>query len=87
MSSASNGLIHIADCLLTHICHDFPIPPAVTQDLIDRITSEVEFMWYSTYSYPSIQANSKVGIGFLIAEMWQVRCAQESDVLCGPQAC
>ena len=32
------------------------------------------------YSYPSIQEFSKVGIGFLIAEMWQVRHALESQI-------
>ena len=73
LPSAIDGLIHIADCLLTHICHGFPIPSAVTQDLVDRIAAELEFTWYSLYSYPSIQEYSKAGIGFLIAEMWQVR--------------
>ena len=77
MLLASEGLIHIADCLLTHICHNFSIPSAVTQDVLNRIVNEVEFMWYSMYSYPSIQEFSKVGIGFLIAEMWEVRQALE----------
>lgn len=73
MVSASLGLLHIADCLLTHICHDFPIPPNMTQDLVDRVISEVEFWWYTMMSYPSPQKYAKVGIGFLIAEMWKVR--------------
>ena len=83
LPSAIDGLIHIADCLLTHICHGFSIPSAVTQDLVDRIAAELEFTWYSLYSYPSIQEYSKAGIGFLIAEMWQVRIAKGSHFLYG----
>ena len=71
--SASEGLLHIADCLLTHICHGFDIPSTVSQDLMDRIVEEVVFMWYAVMKYPSPQENAKVGIGFLIAEMWKVR--------------
>ena len=82
MLSASDGLVHIADCLLTHLCHDFSIPSAVTPDMLNRIASELEFMWYSMYSYPSIQEFSKVGIGFLIAEMWQVKHALECLNIC-----
>ena len=73
-SSASEGLIHIADCLLTHTCHNVPIPSAITEDLMARIGAELEFMWYASYSYPTIQEYSKVGIGFLIGEIWEVRC-------------
>ncbi|XP_078357656.1 counting factor 60-like isoform X2 [Oculina patagonica] len=67
----SEGLIHIADCLLTHTCHSFPIPPGITEDLFTRIGAEIEFMWYASYSYPTIQEYSKVGIGFLIGEIWE----------------
>ncbi|XP_074614562.1 counting factor 60-like [Acropora palmata] len=67
----SEALLHIADCLLTHICHGFPIPPNMTQDLVNRVTAEVEFWWYTMMNYPSPQKYAKVGIGFLIAEMWK----------------
>ena len=40
---------------------------------MERISSELVYTWYAQYSYPSIESFSKVGIGFLIAEMWQVR--------------
>ena len=73
MVSASEALLHIADCLLTHICHGFPIPPNMTQDLVNRVTAEVEFWWYTMMNYPSPQEYAKVGIGFLMAEMWKVR--------------
>lgn len=71
--AAPEGLIHIADCLLVHICHGFPIPPSVSSDLVERVASEVEYMWYATFEYPTIQDHAKVGIGFLISEIWMVR--------------
>lgn len=71
--SAIDGLLHVNDCLMTHLCHGFAIPSAVTQDLLDRIATELAYTSYSTFSYPSIQDYSRVGIGFLIAEMWQVQ--------------
>lgn len=64
------GLNHIADCLFVHICHGFPIPPTVSSDLVERVASEVEYMWYATFEYPTIQDHAKVGIGFLISEIW-----------------
>lgn len=71
--AAPEGLIHIADCLLVHICHGFPIPLSVSSDLVERVASEVEYMWYATFEYPTIQDHAKVGIGFLISEIWMVR--------------
>ena len=70
--SASEGLVHIADCLFTHICHSFPIPPTISEDLLERIVQEVLVRWYGTFSYPTIQESAKVGIGFLIDEIWKV---------------
>lgn len=64
------GLNPIADCLFVHICHGFPIPPTVSSDLVERVASEVEYMWYATFEYPTIQDHAKVGIGFLISEIW-----------------
>lgn len=78
----SEGLLHIADCLLTHICHGFDIPSTVSQDLMDRIVEEVVFMWYAVMKYPSPQENAKVGIGFLIAEMWKAM----QDAVAGEKA-
>lgn len=71
--AAPVGLLHIADCLFVHICHGFPIPPSVSSDLVERVASEVEYMWYATFEYPTIQDHAKVGIGFLISEIWMVR--------------
>jgi len=34
---------------------------------------EVLVRWYGTFSYPTIQESAKVGIGFLIGEIWKVR--------------
>jgi len=67
----SEGLVHIADCLFTHMCHSFPIPSTISQDLVTRIVQEVLVRWYGTFSYPTIQESAKVGIGFLIGEIWQ----------------
>ena len=72
--SASEGLLHIADCLFTHMCHSFPIPSTISQDLLSRIVQEVLVRWYGKFSYPTIQESAKVGIGFLISEIWEVRC-------------
>ncbi|CAH3125508.1 unnamed protein product [Porites lobata] len=74
-----DGLLHVNDCLMTHLCHGFAIPSSVTQDLLDRIATELTYTSYSTFSYPSIQDYSRVGIGFLIAEMWQAM----QDVIAG----
>ncbi|KAJ7383116.1 hypothetical protein OS493_030647 [Desmophyllum pertusum] len=68
----SYGLSHIADCLFVHTCHGFPIPSTISDDLMARIGHELEFMWYASYSYPTIQKYSQVGIGFLIGEIWEV---------------
>ena len=70
---ASEGLVHIADCLFTHICHSFPIPATIYEDLLERIVQEVLVRWYGTFSYPTIQESAKVGIGFLIDEIWKVK--------------
>ena len=63
----------IADCLYTHICHGYPIPSTVSPDLVQRVDNELTYMWYSQYSYPSIQMFARVGMGFLIKEIWQVK--------------
>ena len=76
--SASEGLTHIADCLFTHLCHSFPIPSAISKLRLARIVDEVLIRWYWTFSYPTIQESAKVGIGFLIGEIWKVRCQNSS---------
>ena len=91
--SASDGLVHIADCLFTHMCHSFPIPSTISQDLLTRIVQEVLVRWYGTFSYPTIQENAKVGIGFLIGEIWKVwywrttLCETNFTVIVSSQLC
>ena len=68
-----DGFISVVDCVHTHQCHQFAIPPAITDDLFQRMVKEVLYMWTSQFKYPSIQAFARVGIGFLVNDMWQVR--------------
>ena len=85
--TASEGLVHVADCLFTHMCHSFPIPSTISQDLLTRIVQEVLVWWYGAFSYPTIEEAAKVGIGFLIGEIWQVRCQRTTLYQTVPSRC
>lgn len=68
-----------------HICHGFSLPPGVTSDLYERIDKELTYMSYSIFSYPSIQLYARVGIGFLVKEIWQVREQGDTRLSFNPQ--
>ena len=65
-------IYHLFDCLNVHICHSEDIPSGMTTELFNRITDEMTWVLYSIYSYPSPAENSRVGIGFLIKEIFEV---------------
>ena len=65
-------LFLLADCLNVHFCHRVEVPAAITSELYGRIMDEMTWVVYSFYSYPSPQEFSRVGIGFLIKEMFEV---------------
>lgn len=64
-------LFLLADCLNVHFCHRVEVPAAITSELYGRIMDEMTWVVYSFYSYPSPQEFSRVGIGFLIKEMFE----------------
>ena len=65
-------LDHYTDCLRTHRCHGLALPHGMTDDLYDRLWAEASWQFYNLYKYPSVEANSRAGIGFLLKEIWQV---------------
>ena len=56
------------DCLNCHMCHGFEIP--VTSELAQTIQVEVEWQKKFIYNYPDRFTNSRLGIGFLIRDMF-----------------
>ncbi|XP_032220506.2 counting factor 60 [Nematostella vectensis] len=66
-----DGLDDLVDCIHTHQCHGFAIPPGITDDLFKRMVDELLYRWNSMYLYPSREKYATVGIGFLIKDIWQ----------------
>lgn len=46
----------------------------MTEKLYNMSWQEVSWQIFSSFAYPSVQANAQVGIGFLLKEIWQVMC-------------
>lgn len=57
------------DCLHTHICHQFPIPDAITQDMFDQISNYTLFSNQFSAGYNNSRV-ARLGMGPLIAEMY-----------------
>ncbi|XP_031564393.1 counting factor 60-like [Actinia tenebrosa] len=70
-SLTMENLQDLVDCVHTHQCHGYEIPPGITDSLFQRMVNEVLYFWNSQYRYPSIQQFAKAGIGFLVNDMWQ----------------
>jgi hypothetical protein len=62
-------LDHFCDCLRTYHCHDLPWPRGMTEKLYDMSWQELSWQFFSQFAYPSVQANTRVGIGFLLKEI------------------
>jgi hypothetical protein len=56
------------DCLNCHMCHGFEIP--ITRDLAARIEADLTWQKHYEYTYPDRFTNSRIGIGFLIRDMF-----------------
>ena len=67
-----SDIIHYADCLRTHKCHNLDLPKGMTAELYDRVWTEVSWQFYNLYRFPSVEDNARVGIGFLLKEIWKV---------------
>lgn len=68
---AYNGIFQLFDCLNVFKCHEVAIPPGITQELYQRVTEEVTYVFNHMYAYPSMQEAAKVGIGFFVKEMFK----------------
>lgn len=44
----------------------------MTEELYQEILQEVTWQNYQPFKYPSIQDNARVGIGFLLRNIWSV---------------
>ena len=67
-----DDLDHFSDCLRTYQCHNLPWPQGMTMELSNLAWRELSWQFFNMYSYPSVEANAQVGIGFLMREIWQV---------------
>lgn len=68
-SIAYNDIFKLFDCLNVFLCHEVPIPDAITDELYQRVVKEVTYVFYQMYSYPSMPEATKVGIGFFLKEL------------------
>ncbi|XP_028391161.1 counting factor 60-like [Dendronephthya gigantea] len=71
------------DCLNVFKCHEVDTPAGITQDLYQRVSEEVTYVFYQMYAYPSPAEAAKVGIGFFIKEVQQeieAKIAMESKL-------
>merc|ERR1711934_1072751 len=56
------------DCLHTHICHNFPIPPQITQDMFKQVSDLTLFETQFGQDYNNSRV-ARYGMGPLVAEM------------------
>lgn len=55
------------DCIMTHKCHDFALPPGVDQDLFDAIVNEVTY----EYNYELLWPNyARLAFGAAMRELY-----------------
>ena len=54
------------DCMMTHICHGFPLPRQITSNLWDAFHKDFTWKEWSPYFYPSIEKASRIGIGSFV---------------------
>ena len=57
------------DCLHTHICHQFPIPDVITQEMFDKISNYTLFSNQFSAGYNNSRV-ARLGMGPLISEMY-----------------
>ena len=67
-----DDLDHFADCLRTYRCHNLSWPQGMTEKLYNMTWQELSWQIFTMFTYPSVQDNAQVGIGFLLREIWQV---------------
>lgn len=70
--SSGDNFNHFCDCIITHHCHNFSWPDRLTEDLAELALNEFTWEFYNSLKYPSIEENSKAGIGFLLKDIWKV---------------
>jgi len=58
------------DCLNTHLCHDYPIPSGVSEDLYNRMMTELVYDTLILFNYPNTTYSSQLGTGFYLANFY-----------------
>mmetsp|Transcript_2944 Transcript_2944/g.7196 ORF Transcript_2944/g.7196 Transcript_2944/m.7196 type:complete len:426 (-) Transcript_2944:25-1302(-) len=61
----------VLDCLNTHICHGFPVPDDVDEELYQQVMDDATWQNNQQWVFPSNVENAKLGIGFLLREIFQ----------------
>jgi len=67
-SADTFSLDYAMDCLNTHICHNFPVPSGVTDDLYNAMMNEEVWIFQYLFTYPNTTYASQIGIGFYLQE-------------------
>eukprot|EP01105_Mastigella_eilhardi_P010271 TRINITY_DN2401_c0_g1_i1.p1 TRINITY_DN2401_c0_g1~~TRINITY_DN2401_c0_g1_i1.p1 ORF type:complete len:430 (-),score=96.41 TRINITY_DN2401_c0_g1_i1:158-1402(-) len=60
------------DCALAMYCHGLPWPENFTEELMDELIEDAEFQQRSFISYPNASYYGRYGMGFLMAEMYEL---------------
>lgn len=56
------------DCLMTHRCHNMPMPASLTEDLFDAIVAEDTWQFNFHLSWPGF---AELAVGTFVGELWQ----------------
>ena len=67
----------LLDCSLGHLCSDFPLPKALTPDLLMRLESYFNYRYQWRYSYPSSDDTGRLSIGTFMQEL--LRAVQDES--------
>eukprot|EP01135_Chromosphaera_perkinsii_P000347 Nk52_evm6s77 gene=Nk52_evmTU6s77 len=54
------------DCMMTHVCHSFPLPKGVSSSLFMDFHKDFTWKEWSPYFFPSVEEASKIGIGSFV---------------------
>jgi len=65
-----NDMYFFRDCLTAHLCHDFPIPEGITEDLYYQVVNATVSIWNFSNTFPTREMSSQLGIGFLLGEFY-----------------
>jgi 2-phosphoxylose phosphatase len=66
IETASN----VFDCVHTHVCHNFSLPPALNTELVDALEKEAAWQQYAQYNFPNHTYFGRLAMGPLISEVY-----------------